>query len=162
SSEELLASEIAAAKTDEERRSLLAANNDLLNIELIRALLAQAERLNKRLNHAFIGDLFKFAEELATGVGDNKSIARALRGMSGAYYMQGRYKEALDLGQKSLQICETSSDHIGVAASLIKIANVYFMQGDHQRAQECYERSLKIAEALGEKLQVANVLNNLG
>ena len=78
------------------------------------------------------------------------------------YYSQGRYQEALDWYNRSLEISESISCKESLATTYNNIGEIYRVQGRYQEALDWYIKSLKIKEAIDDKLGLAIVYNNIG
>jgi CHAT domain-containing protein/Tfp pilus assembly protein PilF len=161
-SEQELATVLLAAKTDEERKGLLAAEKELVTVELVRALLSEGRRLHTQGAYSVALDSYGLALSLAESLRDLSGAANAIRGMANAHFLQGNYKQALEDYQKSLRIYEEIGDKQGIAATLNNIGNVYTSQGAYTPALEHYQKSMKIREEIGDKQGIASTLNNIG
>ena len=77
---------------------------------------------------------------MATGILD---VAASYNNIGLVYDRQGKYEEALEYYQKSLdiKIRVVGGDHPNVATSYNNIGNVYNRQGQYERALEYYQSS---------------------
>jgi CHAT domain-containing protein len=162
SSEEELATAIAAAKTDEERKALLAADKGLVTIELQKALLAQGNRFRSAGGFSQAIMISQLALTLAQELGDTTGIANSLRNIGAVYRLQGNYPQAMEYFQRSLKISEELGNKAGIAPTLGNLGNLHQVQGNYLQALEYYERYLKVAEELGNKAGIASTLSNMG
>jgi len=91
--------------------------------------------------------------------------ARVLLAESLGLSRGGKYKEALSLAERALEIREKAlgSEHRAVAVLLNRTGNLNFSLGDIARAEALFQRALNIYEKqLGpDDLNVADLLNNL-
>ena len=91
--------------------------------------------------------------------------AKALNAKLVQLYREGRYTEAIPVGEKALAICEQAlgPESPYTATSLNNLAELYKAMGEYQQALPLYQRALAICErALGpEHLRTAISLNNL-
>lgn len=162
SSEAALAAALVAAKGEEERKRLLAAEAELVTPELVRALLLDGNRLNNQASHARAGDSYGLALRLAEQLHDLIGTANALRGIGNVHFLQGNYTEALKYYQKSLKIMKDVGNKIGFASALNNIGNVHALQGNYIQALEHYQRCLKIRKETGEEKWISATLANIG
>ena len=88
--------------------------------------------------------------------------AYALKNIGIAWYFQGKYFEALDFYQQSLNYFTEIKDYVGIANIYSNIGVVYYDQSDDVKALENYLQSLKYAELSGDKLRILSALNNVG
>lgn len=162
SAEKELAASLAATKTDEERQRLLTEGRELLTVELLRALMEQADVL--RMKGSFEQSLvvLDVARRAAEQVGDKEGIATVLRGIGVIHSRRGDYARAMEYYRESLALSEASGDKAGIARTLDNIGIVHRSQGDYAQSLDCYRRSLALKEELGDKAGVALTLNNLG
>src|SRR5262245_13745132 len=110
SSEEDLAAAIAAADTEDQRKSLVAAEKDLRNVELGKALRDQANSLSAHGDYSKAMSIFELVLSYAPEIKDRDGIASALDGIGNIYFEQGKFDEALENHQKSLKIYEEDGD----------------------------------------------------
>lgn len=160
--EKELAVSLVAAKNDEERRRLLTDERELLTVELLHALMEQADVL--RMNGSFEQSLvvLDVTRRVAEQIGDQEGVATVLRGIGVIHSRRGNYAQALDYYRESLALSEASGDKAGIARTLDNLGIVHRLQGDHTQAIDCYRKSLALKEELGDKAGTAVTLNNLG
>ncbi len=162
SAEDDLAGSLIAAQTGEERASIFAENRELLNPQLVRALVAQGNRLRSQGKTSEALRIYQIALGEADRLGDRAGTAVVLRAAGTAKRMQGEYDVALDYYQQSMAINEASGDKMSVATALNSIAGVEYIRGQNAKALEAYQRSLKLNEELNNAEGAASVLNNIG
>ena len=102
------------------------------------------------------------AKTLAEKINFRQGQAYALKHIGITYYFQGKYPEALDHYNQSLNIFKEISDNVGIANMHSNIGVIYYDQGDDAKALENYLQSLKFAELSGDKLRILTALNNVG
>ncbi|HEY3025466.1 MAG TPA: CHAT domain-containing tetratricopeptide repeat protein [Pyrinomonadaceae bacterium] len=162
SAEDELAASLIAARTDEERASIVGTNGELLNPVLIRALVAQGNRLRIQGKLSESLRIYQIALGQAERIGDRAGTAVTFRAAGTAKRMQGDYDAALDYYRQSLAMNEASGDKLSTATALNSIAGVEYIRGQYTKALETYARSLKINEELNNSEGVGSVLNNMG
>lgn len=104
--------------------------------------------------------------------GSSKSIAERIQFQSGlalackntgiAYYMQGKYKDAIINWQQALEVYKAIGDKKGVANMLSNQGAVYFNQGDDAKSLELHLQSLKMSEEINDTLRIVTSLTNIG
>ncbi len=109
-SEQELAAALLSAKTDEERKALLAAEKGLVTVELVRALLSEGRRLQTKGAYAAALDSFGLALSLAEQLHDQIGVATAFRNIGVVHYLQGSYTQALEHYRRGLKIKEEIGD----------------------------------------------------
>ena len=102
------------------------------------------------------------AKMLSEETGFKSGEAYALKHIGITYYYQGKYLEALDQYNQSLNIFKELNDNVGIANMYNNIGVIYYDQGDDAKALENYLQSLKFAEFSGDKLRILSALNNVG
>jgi CHAT domain-containing protein len=157
-----LATRLLAAGTDAERETLLAQDKELLNVELRRAMLAEAINFNNQDNYAQSLRADNLARQIAERIGDRPGIAASLVNTGLLYARQDRYLDALENYRKGLEIWQTVGRREYVADVLNKIGVVHERQGDYAQALDQYQRSLKIREEVGDKTYIAESWHNIG
>lgn len=162
SSEAVLAAALIAAKVEEERKSLLAQDKELITAELVRALLLEGNRFRIRGNYSHALDACRFAKRVAEQLQDVVGTAAALRGIGNVHFSQGNYTQALDQYHESLRISDEVRNKDGIARSLNNIGAVHHSQSNYTQALEYLQRSLKISEETADKGLIAATLTNIG
>ena len=161
-SEEDLAAALVTAKTDQDRRTMIAAEKELVSSDLVAAMLGQVHTLYDKGRNQPALEITELAEDLARQLGDKKQRAAAVRIAGGIYYAKGDYTEALSRYEKSLTIAEELNDKRQISLALGVIGLVHGSRADFSRALEYYQRSLRLSEEIGDKRGVAENLNNIG
>ena len=100
----------------------------------------------------------KLAEEISYQPG----LALALKNIGYAYYLQGKYIDAIKNWQQAIEVYKLAGDKTGVANMLSNEGSVYFNQGDDAKALELFLQSLKMAEQLNDTLRILTSLTNIG
>ncbi|HTG16676.1 MAG TPA: tetratricopeptide repeat protein, partial [Blastocatellia bacterium] len=161
-SAEDLAAVLVAARTDEERNLLLAADPDLVTTDLRKAVFNHAVRLLNQENYPQAIAIANFVISIAERIGEKAGIPRPLNLIGMVHKAQGNYPEALDYYQRSLKLAEQVGDKQVVPAVLNNVGLVLSGQGNYAQALESFQKSLVLSEAQGSKPTIARVLNNLG
>jgi CHAT domain-containing protein/Tfp pilus assembly protein PilF len=162
SGEEEMAAALASARTDDERKKLLEAENELAPAELAQALLAQGRRLHTQSKYAQAMAIYELAMEMAERSGDKKAVAGALRGIGTVHLLKGDYAHALERLQESLSLSEGIGDRDGIARALVNIGILRQRQGDYAKSLESHKKGLNLMEELGDKPGIVAALNNMG
>jgi CHAT domain-containing protein len=157
-----LAKLLLATKTEEERKALLAAEAELLTVELPRALNEQGVRFRSQGNHPQALTSFRLAQAIAEQIGDQSGLAAALNFIGTVHAMRGDYSQAVDYFQQSLALAEKLGNRLKIANALGNIGNVYGIQGNYKLSLEYRQKALSSYEALGDKMGAANSHNNIG
>lgn len=148
SAAEELAVALAAAATPAERSALLEQEKKLASPELVKALLAEGDKLRDKAVYKHALEIYRLTLAIAETTGDGVSIANSLARVGMVYRAQGDYAEALDYFGQSLTLAEKIGDKSVTARTLNAIGNVYVFQGEHETALRYYERSLALLEEL--------------
>jgi CHAT domain-containing protein len=157
-----LAVALNAASQEPERAALLAAEQELVTAELVKALNNQSRRLVSQNKYPQALASFALAQRLAEQLNDQTGLSDALMGTGYIHWVQGNYNQALPPFRQSLALRETLGDKFGMARILNNLGNVFRSQGDYEQAQDYYLKSLALFEALNEKADIASELGNLG
>lgn len=156
-----LVEQLLAAPTEAERQALMAAEKELVTINLVKSLLAQGKLLRDQGNYPQARAHYQIAQEIAEQIGDQQGLAHSLKGLGIVHDRQGDYELALDYYRKSMALSEALSDKEGVANSFHNMGLVYHGQGDYDRALELYGQALALYETIGQK-DVSSTLNSIG
>ncbi len=157
-----LATALATAKTNEERRRLLTENRELLTVELRAALMDQAEALRRKGNLAQALVVLDVSQRVAEQIDDKKGLAIVLRNIGTVHVQRGDYVQGLNYYQQSKVLAERLGDKAELARVLNNIGIVHRSLGNYEQALNDYQRSLALKEELGDRAGVAATLNNLG
>ncbi len=157
-----LASELIAAKSDEEKIALLAENKELINAHLVSALAEKANEFRVRASYKQALDVYGLVKQVAEALSDEQAIATAEADLGDAYQALGQDKAALTSFEAALALFERLGDKDEMAGTLSKIGTMHFTKRDHKKALDSYERSLAIYEEIKERAGAAGALENIG
>src|SRR5262245_57756015 len=157
-----LANTLGAAKTEQERAALLSGENELVNVELRKALITQGDRLRSQGRYPQALAVYQLARDLAEKIGDRQGIADSLNNAGLVYRRQSNYGSAIEYFRRSLQIYEAMESKDGVARSLNNIGLIYALQSDYGPALDYFQKSLVIKQELGDKALIASTLTSIG
>jgi DNA-binding SARP family transcriptional activator/Flp pilus assembly protein TadD len=99
---------------------------------------------------------------VARRIGDRAAQAQAHNDLGYAYWLQGRFEEAVACHQQSLVICRELSDRYGEGLSLSCLGQVYRVLGRHDQAQAAHLESLAIFREVSDRHGQATSLGGLG
>ena len=102
------------------------------------------------------------ARELAENAGYQLGLAYALKDIGVGYYYKGKYMEALQYYNQSLQVFQYLNDNVNIAKVLSNIGIIYYDQGNDTKALDFYLQSLRHAELSKDKVRILVALNNIG
>lgn len=110
-------------------------------------------------------DALAIQDQVESGTKSELLLADMLYNLSVVYREQGKFADAMSLGNRSLKIQERipQKDKLGIAHCLDNLASLYQQQNLFQDAAPLYKRSLEILEAQfgPDNIQIASALNNL-
>jgi CHAT domain-containing protein len=156
-----LAARIAALSRAEKPDSLLAANPDLVDAGLARALIDRATPARNQGNLPGALAMLSLAATIAESKGTGAVRALALNNTGLVYADQGDYAAALDCYRRSLEISETLHDDAGASRALGNLSAVYSGMGDLALAKESLEKSLAIGHRLRDHKLITTALGNM-
>ncbi|HEY6333147.1 MAG TPA: CHAT domain-containing protein [Blastocatellia bacterium] len=160
-SEQDLASAIAAARSDEERKSLIEQDKELINIRLTTAMAGEGDKLVLQGEYTRASDLYQTTLELAERINDKLSLAQIYCGIGNIERRRGNYPKAMERYQDSLRRYEEVGNKAGIAHLLSNIAFVINTQGNNAEALRYLQRSLEIDQEIGDKKGTARALTNM-
>jgi CHAT domain-containing protein len=158
--EELVA-RLEGAKTDEERKVLLASEK-MVNAETQRALIKQGASLISQGSAEQALKVLRLAQMVAEQLGDKPGLAEALFLTGGAHIRQKTFSEALDNIQRSMTLYEALGNKEGMAKSLERIGYTLRAQLKCKEAIAYAERSLALYEEIGNKAGASSALSQMG
>jgi CHAT domain-containing protein len=161
SAEELAAS-LAASRTEQERKALLAANQDLVTVELLKVLTAKAGGLFDSGKYAEALALHQLAGDIAEKIGDKPGILDTSRNIGVAHFYLGNYPQSLQYLEKGLTVAEALGDKENISRLLTNIGMVRENQGNLAEAISYFQKGMKVAEEMGSKDLVAYGLTSIG
>ena len=153
---------LAAAKTDAERETLLAGDQDLVNRELLMMLASQSDRAFTQSDYSRALSILMSQRLVAEKLGEKRVTSQAWMNTGIIYFTQKRYQQALDAYQKGLAIEEDLGRRSEQARFLTSIGLAQSALGNPKQAIEYFQRGLAIHEELDEKRDVAETLENIG
>ena len=160
-----LAAALVGAKTEEERKALLAEEKELVTPELQRALNTQGNNLYKQKNYSHALIIYNLAHSLAERMGYKEGLAATLYNIGNVHYSQRNYDLSAEFYQKSLALYQALGDKRGmanVADMFYKIGDAREKKRDYGSALEHYQKSLSLREALGDTKESARTLRAIG
>ncbi|HEX5084038.1 MAG TPA: tetratricopeptide repeat protein [Blastocatellia bacterium] len=157
-----LASALTVAKTDAEREAILAADQNLVNIELLKLLANQSDRAFTQGDYSRALSILLGQRLVAEKLGEKKEISQARMNTGIIYFTQKRYQDALYAYEKGLVIEQELGRKSQQASFLTNIGLAQATIGKPQQAIENLKRALAIQEELSEKDNAADTLENIG
>ena len=160
--EDELATSLIAAKTPEEAGTLLNAQPDLVNSELVRSLARQARERLARGKQAEAAAACELGLKIAEQTNDKRGKFLVLREKAELVRIGGNNKLALEYLEQCLKLAQELGDKANIANALNSLAIVYAYLNDYSTALSMFHKSLQIKEELGDKLDIARELTNIG
>lgn len=158
---EKFAADLLAAKTDEERQTLVQQNKERLNTDLVRELNKQGRTLFSQSKYPEALKVYQIGLNVAALLNDKTGSALILIGVGNAHYVQGAYPKALEAYEQSLKFAEDANSKPDIARAWSSIGTLHYAQGNYQRALELYEKSMKVRKELGDNTGIASLLGNM-
>ncbi|MFX1255189.1 MAG: tetratricopeptide repeat protein [Promethearchaeota archaeon] len=110
--------------------------------------------------------IIKKAEEVLKSYEESHGFihqfASLLTYKSKIYTQKGKYDQALEYSQKSLELWMEINDKLGLAECFSTIAEVFEYKGDLGTALENIQRSLELWQEIGDKDQIGKNINMIG
>jgi tetratricopeptide (TPR) repeat protein len=153
---------------DEERENLLVAldyayvTEDWQSVMSITSTIAFGSLLDIR---GYWDQAMKWGERAADAARtaqDEKALAGFAHNTAVIYQKRGRYDEARDLYNQSLQTFKDLGVKSEQTAVLHQLGTLAEVQGDYQEARDLYNQTLEIERELGNQADVASALSQLG
>jgi CHAT domain-containing protein/uncharacterized protein HemY len=157
-----LATSLIAARTDDERKALLAARAQLVTPELIRELNKQARAMLTPKTTGELLPAFSLALSLAERLNDRAGLIESWRNVGNVHRVRGDAPQAIEAFNKSLSLAEEAHDLEAINAALNATAATYFMKGQHDEALRYLRRGIEVAKQRGDTEYVIYTLSNIG
>ena len=156
-----LAIRLAALPATDSPDQLMAANPDLLDGELARALIDQGRSSRNRGDPKKALAVFELARSIAERAGSAAARALALNDMGLVYFDQGEYPRALECYRTSIELSQGLNDDAGTSRALSNVSAVYSAIGDPGSASQSLEKSLAIGERLHDTELITSALGSM-
>ncbi|MEO6260244.1 MAG: CHAT domain-containing tetratricopeptide repeat protein [Thermoanaerobaculia bacterium] len=156
----LFAEELYGMKSNEERRSAVAARRELLDGDLIRALCVVSNADRGRGNYGVVQSMADFTLEQAEALGDSSALGMALNASAGVPFAQSKFEQVLTIYKRALELEERAGNEHWIAVILGNIALVHRFVGEFDLALAATTRAIAITEKLGETSVLPFLLNN--
>src|SRR5262249_37675803 len=152
---------LLAARTDEARAALLAAETELAMGEIPRALVRRSARLRDDKQYAQALDAAQLALKLAEQFNDRAAQGLAWEQVGRVYTGQRDYLQAVGHYRRALALFEALGDKQMASSLLGRIATCYFYVENYQAALEFNLKRLKLKEELNDREWIAGTLDDL-
>lgn len=151
STEEELASSLMSAKTEQDRLVLLEAEQELQNVDLLRALRTQVEGLmrQREFAKAFVG--LDLLQSMAQKINDEPILAFAINAKAIVHFSRAEYPQAVEMFQKHLSLKVIANDKAMTTRTLHNIGMARRSQANYKEALDWLQRSLDVAEQVEDK-----------
>jgi len=159
---EALAAALRAAKSDQERASLLQSQEQLVSPKLAQLLLKSGGALRLQGDYAAAETSYELSRRVSEQIGDKSGAAAAIRSLGVVQRLQGNYVGSLAFYEKALAIYQELGDKKGIARSLSSIGIAHRALGNYAEALENYQKSLAMFEAMKSTGDIADVLDYIG
>ena len=153
---------LETSKSEGERLKILAAEQELVTIELVKSLTLQARKLFAEGSYSDALDLSQLALEVATKLNDKAGMADALNILGRIQLSRGNNGRALDYFHESIGIAKEIGDTSQVGSGLNSAGYAFYLQGNYAQAMDYFQKSLEIAQELGDKMKIGGCLFNIG
>lgn len=152
---------LAEAKTDDERRSLLERDRQLVTATLIDQLTAQAVTFWEQGKSEQAVACYSAGLMAAQTLGDKKRIAEMLYRIAQALGFQGRFPEATRSLQQSLEVAREAGDAHYVSLSLTGLAIIARVAGDYDLSMGRLQEALKTATSNNDSEAARDAAQNI-
>jgi CHAT domain-containing protein len=159
---EILAQQLASAKSDEERTALLNAKKELVTIALRRTLIQKGNVLITTGQYARAFAVYGIAKSIAEQLGDKEGIATASLDIGTVYYLQANYSAALDHYKQARELFARIPNNYEAAKALSGMALIYKEQNRETEALKSFAQVFKEFEALNDKEEMGNAMSSIG
>lgn len=160
--EEALAARVARAGTEAEGTALLEEKKELKTPKLVRALVAEADRLRDGGKFAEALALYERARGVAEAAGDQAGLALALDRAGNVNFRQDNYDKAWEYHERALALREQAGDKAAMAETLHNMGMVREWEEKPEDAMELYRRARGLGEEAADKAATGAILSSIG
>jgi class 3 adenylate cyclase/Tfp pilus assembly protein PilF len=153
-----LSGPVFSSQADSLFRVLERSNEDSLKVNTLISLAATFYRSNPDSAILYAEQAISLADKIKY----TKGLAYAYKGRGMGFYFQGKYAEALNDWEISLEYFRNINDLLGVSNMLNNLGAVYYNYGENNTSITYYLESLKVSEKIGDSLRIATALVNIG
>jgi tetratricopeptide (TPR) repeat protein len=157
-----LATALLAARTSEERATLMDGEPGLLNTRLLEALSSRADSQAQIGQHGAARATYERVLDVARRIGHRKAEGEALQNIGNTYYFQNRYADALEHYERRLALERDPLNEAGAAGALLGIATIKYSSFEYGAALEAYREALHFYEVLDDEAGSATALLSTG
>jgi CHAT domain-containing protein/lipopolysaccharide biosynthesis regulator YciM len=157
-----IAKALVAAKSEEERQALLAAEQDLPMVNIIQGLFDQATRFRDKKEYEQALRAMEVARRLAEQVDNRPALAIALNNTAAFQIDSGNTAGAIESYRQSIKVGETLEVKSHYINALSNLGNLYEDLGNYTDAIKVHEQELAAAKASTDKIDIATALGDLG
>ncbi|HVN80352.1 MAG TPA: tetratricopeptide repeat protein, partial [Terriglobia bacterium] len=145
-----------------ERRTLLEEDKEQVTPELVRLVLAAANKVYGNNEYTQSKGIFELAGQVAIATHDNLGVARSLEGIGHVSRGLSDYPKALEYYQKALAILEAAKEERAIADIHETMGRTYLEMKNAPLSIECNEKALRIFERIGDPIAAADLLEKIG
>lgn len=153
--------ELAGIAESDRRREFLREHSASLSTELA-IHLTDIARERVRVNTREALSLSEAAIEIAGMVGEERSLAYAIRGKANALYALGQYREAIELHRSAIAIWEKLGETPELGRTLAVSILPLMLCGEYELAFSNASRARQIFTDIGDELRLARLEINVG
>lgn len=157
-----LAVRLIALPGEAEREALLGRHAALVDVSLVRALVAEARTRIDAVDFRGARGAYELAIALAERLGDRADLASALIGLGSVHGRQGEYGPADARLRAGLAVAEAIHDVERIDAALHNLGIVHRLQGEYETALAYYDRVVRLAGETGRTHVLGPTYNNIG
>lgn len=152
---------LLAAGSEEQRKSLLETNAELVSPTLVAKLVSQGSAVLNRGDFPRALATFRVAASIAEQLGDKSGMVLALGLAAGVHNTQGNYGAALELASRSLEVASESGDEIQIANAKNVLGRTYLLMDRDSDAETNLKSAIAMYEKYGDKRGLAAASTNL-
>ena len=156
------AAQLADAKSEQERATLLATKKELVTVRLRRVLIQEGNLRVTTGQYSKAFDFYLAAKHVAEQIDDKEGIATATLDIGTVYYLQANYSSALDHYKQARELFVQVGNTYEAAKALSGVALIQKEQRRDAEALKSLNQVLKEFEALNDKEEMANALSSIG
>jgi tetratricopeptide (TPR) repeat protein len=157
-----LAFALIEAKSEEERNTLLDAEPDLHNQQMLDAMSRPANALVTTAQYGAALKVYETVLSVARRIGLRKAEAQALQNIANGHYLMRQFDRALQTYEQELTLSREIEYPEGIAAALVGVGTIRYSTFEYPSALESYRQALEIQQRLDDKIGVGTTLVSIG
>jgi tetratricopeptide (TPR) repeat protein/CHAT domain-containing protein len=157
-----LALALLAARTEDERKTLVEAEPDLLGERLLEAMSRRGDAEAQKGGYPAALQIYSRVLEIARAMRNRKGEGQALQNLGSAHYFLQQFPRALEMFERRLALEREEANDEGVANALSGVGSVRYALFEYGSSLAAYREAIAILEEIDDRMGLAAALVSTG